>query len=395
MISSANLYANIWNDIYQRFLNNKLHHALLFNGQIGLGKFNFAYELAKTLLCENHQNHQNHQNNNNNNLIATACNNCKSCQLFNTNNHPDLRLVIPENLQNNILENKNTKSEKNDKNDKSDKSEKKSTSFSKNILIEQVRELSDFLVLTTNRKGLRIIIIYPAETMNNNCANALLKSLEEPLPQTLFLLITNKIGQLLPTLKSRCEIINFALPNQQNTLSWLKLLPNIANKNNAEINSALAYCNQSPLLAEQILNTNFLNNTTWLKQFLQALEKPKQIDFIALSAIIEKESKNSDSNAINSAMNFSLILLCDVLQKWLVDLILLYYLNNNKYFINYKKSQQELIKNTNINIKKLLQFWNEVIILKKQSLQPLNSRIFIEDLFMKYRNIFKNFEKTL
>ena len=110
MISSANLYANIWNDIYQRFLNNKLHHALLFNGQIGLGKFNFAYELAKTLLCENHQNHQNHQNNNNNNLIATACNNCKSCQLFNTNNHPDLRLVIPENLQNNILENKNTKS---------------------------------------------------------------------------------------------------------------------------------------------------------------------------------------------------------------------------------------------------------------------------------------------
>ena len=283
------------------------------------------------------------------------------------------------------MENKNTKSEKNDKNDKS---EKKSTSFSKNILIEQVRELSDFLVLTTNRKGLRIIIIYPAETMNNNCANALLKSLEEPLPQTLFLLITNKIGQLLPTLKSRCEIINFALPNQQNTLSWLKLLPNIANKNNAEINSALAYCNQSPLLAEQILNTNFLNNTTWLKQFLQALEKPKQIDFIALSAIIEKESKNSDSNAINSAMNFSLILLCDVLQKWLVDLILLYYLNNNKYFINYKKSQQELIKNTNINIKKLLQFWNEVIILKKQSLQPLNSRIFIEDLFMKYRNIF-------
>lgn len=388
MISSANLYANIWNDIYQRFLNNKLHHALLFNGQIGLGKFNFAYELAKTLLCENHQNHQNHQNNNNNNLIATACNNCKSCQLFNTNNHPDLRLVIPENLQNNILENKNTKSEKNDKNDKS---EKKSTSFSKNILIEQVRELSDFLVLTTNRKGLRIIIIYPAETMNNNCANALLKSLEEPLPQTLFLLITNKIGQLLPTLKSRCEIINFALPNQQNTLSWLKLLPNIANKNNAEINSALAYCNQSPLLAEQILNTNFLNNTTWLKQFLQALEKPKQIDFIALSAIIEKESKNSDSNAINSAMNFSLILLCDVLQKWLVDLILLYYLNNNKYFINYKKSQQELIKNTNINIKKLLQFWNEVIILKKQSLQPLNSRIFIEDLFMKYRNILNIF----
>ena len=126
-------------------------------------------------------------------------------------------------------------------------------------------------------------------------------------------------------LKSRCEIINFALPNQQNTLSWLKLLPNIANKNNAEINSALAYCNQSPLLAEQILNTNFLNNTTWLKQFLQALEKPKQIDFIALSAIIEKESKNSDSNAINSAMNFSLILLCDVLQKWLVDLILLYF----------------------------------------------------------------------
>lgn len=368
MISSASLYANIWNDIYQRFLNNKLHHALLFSGQVGLGKFNFAYELAKTLLCENHQSNQNI---NNNNLIATACDKCKSCQLFNTHNHPDLRLVIPENLQNNNNNN-----------------EKKSTSFSKNILIEQIRELSDFLVLTTNRKGLRIIIIYPAETMNNNCANALLKSLEEPLPKTLFLLITNKMGQLLPTLKSRCEIINFALPNQQNTLSWLKLLPTINNKNNAEINSALAYCNQSPLLAEQILTTNFLNNTAWLKQFLQALEKPKQIDFIALSAIIEKESKNPDSNAINSAMSFNLMLLCDVLQKWLIDIILLYYINNNKYFIDYKKNQQELIKNANIDIKKLLQFWNEVITLKKQSLQPLNVRIFIEDLFIKYRNIF-------
>lgn len=76
------------------------------------------------------------------------------------------------------------------------------------ITVDEIRRVNRFLSLTPPDGGYRIILVDPADDMNVNAANALLKSLEEPPPNTLFVLIAHSPGQLLPTIRSRCQTIN-------------------------------------------------------------------------------------------------------------------------------------------------------------------------------------------
>src|SRR5260221_13206905 len=93
---------------------------------------------------------------------------------------------------------------------------------SEQIRIEQVRELADFLAIGTHRGGLRVILVYPAEAMNANTQNALLKNLEEPPPATVFLLVTTQAERLLATVRTRCLKLTFPFPPPDPVLRWLK-----------------------------------------------------------------------------------------------------------------------------------------------------------------------------
>src|SRR5260221_2221215 len=93
---------------------------------------------------------------------------------------------------------------------------------SEQIRIEQVRELGDFLAVGTHRAGLRVILVYPAEAMNANTQNALLKNLEEPPPATVFLLVTTQPGRLLATVRSRCLRFALPFPPSEPVVRWLK-----------------------------------------------------------------------------------------------------------------------------------------------------------------------------
>ena len=72
---------------------------------------------------------------------------------------------------------------------------------SKVIIVEQIRGIADFMTLSTHRDGFRVLLIHPAETLNANAANSLLKTLEEPPPRTLILLVTDQIGRVGSNLK--------------------------------------------------------------------------------------------------------------------------------------------------------------------------------------------------
>jgi DNA polymerase-3 subunit delta' len=86
----------------------------------------------------------------------------------------------------------------------------KTKRFSQNIPVDEVRRLKSFLALSAEAQGWRVVIVDSADDMNANAANALLKSLEEPPPRTIFLVLTAAPGRLLPTIRSRCRVVALA-----------------------------------------------------------------------------------------------------------------------------------------------------------------------------------------
>ncbi|MES2502079.1 MAG: DNA polymerase III subunit delta', partial [Pseudomonadota bacterium] len=127
-----------------------LPHALLLRGSAGIGKQDFALELARSLLCKAP-------------IETHACGECTSCLWFKEMHHPDFRLISPEDAES------------------SEDVPKKKTAKKSQISVAQIRQLIDYLSLSQHQaSGYRVILISPAETLNIASANALLKMLEEP-----------------------------------------------------------------------------------------------------------------------------------------------------------------------------------------------------------------------
>lgn len=167
----------LWQQVINRCQRGTLAHAYLLRGMPGVGKFQFAKALGAYLLCKSPVNHQ-------------ACGHCKECGLLLAGTHPDISIIEPEEP-------------------------------GRPIRIDKIRQLTDFARKTSQQGGRRIIIINPAESMNINSANALLKCLEEPGENTLFLLVSSRAGDMLPTVHSRCQQMMFACPDRVLALSWL------------------------------------------------------------------------------------------------------------------------------------------------------------------------------
>lgn len=182
-------------------LRARLPHAILFHGPEGIGKTTFAEACAQALLCETPT------------ADGHACGSCAACGWFAQYSHPDYRRVRPEALED----------DESDGDEEGETKKSKSTKApSKDIRIEQVRALGDFINVSTHRSGMRVILLHPAEALNTASANSLLKMLEEPPPQTVFLLITHSLDRLLPTILSRCRKFALAMPDRQQALQWLQ-----------------------------------------------------------------------------------------------------------------------------------------------------------------------------
>ena len=174
----------------------RLPHALLIHGPRGIGKAQFAHALAACVLCETPR-------------AGLACGACDSCRWFEQGNHPDYREIVPEAAaeEDEASEGEGARAEK---------------AKSLVIKIEQVRAIADFVALTTHRAGFRVLVIRPAETMHPAAANALLKTLEEPPPSTLIMLVSDQPARVLPTLRSRCRALPLGVPARDEALAWLR-----------------------------------------------------------------------------------------------------------------------------------------------------------------------------
>ncbi len=165
-------------DLWRQLAGRAQHaHAYLLHGPAGIGKRLLAEQLMALLLCQRP-------------VEARACGECKACQLLAAQTHPDHYVLEPEEVD-------------------------------KAIRVDQVRDLVGFVTQTAQLGGRKVILLEPAEAMNLNAANALLKSLEEPSGDTVLLLISHQPSRLLPTIKSRCVQQACPLPGRQQSLDWL------------------------------------------------------------------------------------------------------------------------------------------------------------------------------
>ncbi|WP_142416761.1 DNA polymerase III subunit delta' [Bartonella massiliensis] len=156
----------------QMLKEERLHHALLFEGEYGIGKATLAFHLAWNIL--NSQKRDFHK----------PDPHSTSWRQITQGSHPGLLYI-------------------------SRRFDVKTQKFKTGILIDDIRDILHFLSRTSQDNGWRIVIIDCADDMNRNAANAILKILEEPPAKTLFIIIAHSSGKLLPTIHSRCQKVSF------------------------------------------------------------------------------------------------------------------------------------------------------------------------------------------
>ncbi len=166
-----------WELALRQCRSDKMPHAFMLRGDADTGKRYFATMLAQFLLCRNPE-------------ANAPCGICSICLLNEAGNNPDLLVVEAE-------------------------------EGGKVIKVDQIRELKSFLETSSHAFGRRIIILDTAESLGISSANALLKGLEEPPADVLFLLLTDRPKAVLATIASRCQVLNLPRPANWQSLAWL------------------------------------------------------------------------------------------------------------------------------------------------------------------------------
>ncbi|MDD5059274.1 MAG: DNA polymerase III subunit delta' [Sideroxydans sp.] len=316
-------------------LRSRLPHALLLKGAQGIGKLDLALNFAQSLLCEKP------------NADGLACQKCNSCHWFGQNSHPDFRLIQPDAL---------TAVEDGEEKPGSKKP-------SREISVDQIRDLSNFANISAHCGGYRIVVIHPTEAMNTNAANSLLKTLEEPSANLLFLLVTHKPQQLLPTILSRCLSVAVPTPTRENGAAWL------AQQGVKHPEQALAQTGFAPLQA-----LNWAESGEGAEErsiLLAAIRQPAKMDALSLADSLQR-----------SAPGY--VIHC--LQQWCHDLTSAKLTGKVRYF---PEQTEEIIKlASGVTAVALMRFQKELFEARRAAFHPLNPKLFLESLLLSYRHLF-------
>ena len=306
----------IWENLCRLRKENRLPHALLFSGPAGVGKRALALEFAHLVLCQNLQ------------AANQSCGTCHACHLTQAGSHPDFRLVQPE-------------------------------EDGHSIKIDQIRELSEFVHQTSHQGGMRLVLIQPATAMNTAAANALLKTLEEPAPQTLLILISDNRAALPVTIISRCQQIRFSAPPQEQALAWLK-----TRDASVEWEPILEATQGAPLLAEQ-----------WRQEGIWSAYQNFMNDLAALT--------RQEADPFQLAVQWK-----DANLLWLFDLFFQWLLKLMRQQAESDKAPQEAtaVLGKRIESNYLLEFVDYLQRLRADALVPynLNQQLLLESLFIRW-----------
>lgn len=218
--------AGSWQRLVDWRDSGKLPHALLLTGPAGLGKVELAKNFLMLMLC--------------NAPGDSACGQCAACAQLIAGSHPDFHEITLE--------------------------EDDRGKLRKQIVVDQVRELSAKMSLTARQGGWKLALIQPADAMNVNAANSLLKTLEEPPQRSLLLLVSSRPASLPPTIRSRCQQLPVPRPAATDTVEWL------SQQDVPQPELALAYARGVPLRASALAKSGFLQQRAPMLQRLAAVQ---------------------------------------------------------------------------------------------------------------------------
>lgn len=322
-----------------------LPHALLLAGPAGVGKRVLAEAIAARLLCER-----------TGSSFATACGQCDSCRWLDAGYHPDFRKVIPE------IDAEEPEAEE----DASVKSSEKKKP-SKQILVEQIRALADFVYVGGHRAGARVIVLQPAEAMNAAAANSLLKILEEPPATVYFILISDNHRRLLPTIRSRCRVLLLPRPDRPMAERWIT----------AEGGEAglLDITGGMPLLACELGERGWQSLVTGIEASLTDIDQ----DETTLAGRWETLLKDADI--------LSMPELIGLVQKWVSDLAGQQIAGRARFFSATRAPAEKLLGRSSAI--SLLHCYNQLVTLRPLANHPLNPRLFLEDMAARYLAAFR------
>lgn len=308
-----------WARITRQYREQRMPHALLFSGPGGVGKLAFARRLANYLLCERAK------------MSSEPCGQCSGCQLFFAGSHPDYRQIEVE-------------------------------TGAKVIKIEQIREINEYVTMTSSYRGFKVAVVVAADMMNNNAANALLKTLEEPPAGTCLILVAAQPSLLPATIRSRTQQMVFALPDYAQALEYLRSLGGLG-----AVEERLALGLGAPLapLPEDI-STHWKERNDLFDSFVRLVETREQVvseaQLWAKSTCVER---------------------FDWLAFWLVDLIRLKLNASRGDLLNPDRSAvlQRLAKAR--NVVELFDYFDKLNEMRRALGQNANITLALEALFVR------------
>lgn len=311
-----------WDFLQKARAHHRLAHALLFYGAKGLGKNALALIFIKALLCESKQ--------------SLPCGICKACHLFAANTHPDFFYIRPQ-------------------------------EDAKTIKVEAIRNLSLELSKTATQTK-KVILITPADAMQHATANALLKILEEPIGDTLFILICEQQDVLLPTIRSRCQKIYF-YADQNVALQWL--LQDARDVQTLEAQWFLSYAQGAPLTVGPY----------------SVAELKTMRDTLFLKLLDIKNQKQSPLEVAQCYVKENITILVSLLFSLCMDLLRLQYVKDKECLVNKDQLSYLELLLAFCNAQHLIQWFQHLQQVQRWLNHPgINVQLLLEGIFIRWES---------
>ncbi len=308
------------------------HHAWLLVGNAGSGTQALALALAQTWLCTASRDGQ-------------ACGECESCQWWAAGVHPDLRVIAPEEPEAGA-----------------------ETQARREIKVDAIRALGEWAATTAHRHA-KVVVIDPADTMNVQAANALLKLLEEPPTAVRFVLTASDARRLPATIVSRCLKRNAPIPDKTTALTWMRAQ---GAADNADV--LLAQAGGAPISA---LALGEAGHRQARQRFLDALAKPRELSALVEGDALDAVTRSERRSALGARLDWMI--------SWVHDGATVMAGGVPRYNPDFHSQLENVVKP--LPSLPWIRYYANLIEARRVLQHPLTPRLVLEDLLIRYKAI--------